>query len=230
VRVALDVTPMTTGLTGVARYARELHDGLLRNGVDVVPVAFGRGPHQPPPGTRRYGVPLRLVQRSWQLTGRPRVEDLVGSVDISHCVDLLPVPTAGRLVMTAHDVVAVEHPELHAPRQVQQQVRQLSAYARADAVLANSRTTAAALARHGVPPGLITVTSLGVTPPKAVTPAPAGRFVLAVGELTARKNLATLVEGFQRAALPDDVRLLVVGPDGRAGHAVQLPDDPRVVR
>jgi glycosyltransferase involved in cell wall biosynthesis len=213
-RIALDVTPITAGSTGVARYARELHVSLVEAGVDVVTYAIGRGPHPAPEGTHHLRVPLRAVQRMWQVVGRPRVEDLVGPVDLVHCLDLLPTPSRAPCVMTAHDLVALELPALHSPRQVETQRRQLAAFGRADLVLADSRATAAALVQRGVPADRVTVVPLGLSDPGPITSHDRGPYLLAVGELAARKNLPVLIEAFRAARLPEQVELLLVGPEG----------------
>jgi glycosyltransferase involved in cell wall biosynthesis len=219
-RVALDLTPAASGSTGVARYALSLHDALRDLGVDVAAFAVGRGRCAVPTGTRRVGVPLRVVQRGWQLTGRPRVEQLVGAVDLAHCLDLVPAPSRAPQVMTAHDLLSLTRPELHSVAQVRQQQAQLVALRRADLVLANSAVTAQALADHGVAADRVVVTPLGATPPRdAVTPR-AGRYVLAVGELAVRKNLLLLIDAFRAARLPADVELLLVGPDGHQAQQV----------
>lgn len=52
------------------------------------------------------------------------------------------------------------------------------------------------------------------------------RFILAVGRIERRKNIALLVEAFLKADLAD-VRLIIVGsPD--LGYDYRLPDDPRI--
>lgn len=215
-RVALDVTPATTGSTGVARYARELTRELRAAGAEVAPFALGRGVHPAPEGTRRVGIPLRLVHRSWRLTGRPRVEGLVGRVDVFHSLDLMPAPSRAPLVMTAHDVAALERPDLHPAHQVAVQREQLIAWRRADHVVAVSQATADALVRHGVPADRVSVTRNGLTalPAPRAEPALAGPYLLAVGELNARKDLPTLIRAFRSADLPVDLRLVLAGPPG----------------
>ena len=213
-RIALDVTPATTGGTGVSRYASELHAALLRLDIDVRSFAIGRGPYPAPAGARRSGLPLRMAHWSWKALGRPRAEDLVGPVDLAHCLDLVPIPSRAPCVMTAHDLLAVEHPELHSERQVQLQRQQLAAFARADLVVANSEMTGRALVRHGIPESKVTVAPLGFSPLLAQGAAEPGSYLLAVGELAARKNLPMLIEAFRAAHLPEGMELLLVGPEG----------------
>jgi glycosyltransferase involved in cell wall biosynthesis len=223
----LDVTPVTTGQTGVARYGRELARELPGCGVELRPFAVGRGVFAAPPQTRRSRLPLRWVQRSWRAVGRPRAEDLAGPVDLVHSIDLVPPPTRAPLVMTAHDVMAIERPDLHPELQVVTQRRQLLAWRAADHVLAVSQATADALVRHGVSAERISVTRHGLT---ALAPAGArqvdGPYVLAVGEVNARKDLATLIEAFRAADLPASVSLVLAGPPGyRAAETLALVGD-----
>ena len=91
--VGIDATPLIAGNTGVARYTRELIAGLQDLGVDVRPFALGRGRGAIPPDTTRVPVPLRLLQRSWRITGLPRAEHFVRGIDLVHSTDLVPPPT-----------------------------------------------------------------------------------------------------------------------------------------
>src|SRR5437660_2769012 len=149
VRVALDVTPAFSGLTGVARYTDGLWRHLARRAdVEVRPLAVGRQLHHlaTDPELRRVRAPLRLVQSSWRLLGRPRAETLVGNVDLVHSVDLLPPPTRRPLVVTVHDVLPAEHPEWYPPEIVRAHREVLEAARRADAVVATCHATAASIA------------------------------------------------------------------------------------
>ncbi len=216
-RVALDVTPLTTGSTGVARYVRELWRELGAAGVGTAPFAIGRGRLPAPVGVRHYRVPLRVAHATWARAGIPRAEWLVrGPVDLVHCLDMVPSPTRRPLVMTACDVAAVDRPDLHSPRQTEIQLGQLDGFRRADLVLAISEATATALRQHGVPAERLLVTPLGVSPvARSVVPPPiGGPYLLAVGELAARKDLPTLIRAFHAARLPAGMKLVLVGPPG----------------
>jgi glycosyltransferase involved in cell wall biosynthesis len=160
-------------------------------------------------------VPWRVVQGAWRRTGLPRAEHLVPSADIVHATSLVPPPTRRPIVSTVHDLAALDHPELHPRRSVDQLRAQVDALDRSAVVLTVSHTTAAALEARGFPADRIVVTPLGVTPRRdtGLTP-PAGRYVLAVGALVPRKGLDTLVRAM--AAVPPDVRLVLAGPAGGA--------------
>jgi glycosyltransferase involved in cell wall biosynthesis len=223
-RVGFDVTALLAGGTGVARYVRELGAALEQRGVNLMRYAVGRGDGADlPAGTHRWRVPLRVVQRSRLVSARFTGERLVPGCEIVHVPDLVPPPTNVPLVLTVHDLVALEHPEMHPPRAQHAQRLQLDAARdRADVVLAVSQATADALVRNGVAPDRIVVAPNGVSalpaPDRSVLP---GRpFLLAVGSITPRKGLASLVEAFAAALLPPDTLLVLAGPDGYGGDRV----------
>jgi len=230
-RVALDVTPLTTGCTGVARYVRELSAALPAAGVDVVPYAIGRGRIPTLPGTAKSRVPLRLAHLAWRFAARPRVDYLVGAVGLVHTCDLLPPPTRRPVVMTVNDLAALEHPDRHARRQVALQRRQLIACGQADLVLTISQATADAVITQGVEAAKVVVTQMGRTPLPSGGRCPVdGPFLLAVGELALRKDLPTLIAAFRRAAIPQNVRLVLAGPDGHGADTIVPLTGGRVVR
>src|SRR3569623_1173289 len=113
--VALDLTPALSGYTGVARYAVQLARALPSAGVEVRGFGIGRGHGFTPPGTRRFRVPLRVVQPVWEGLGVPRAEWLAGGGDVVHSVDLSLPPTRRPLVATINDLAAVDRPDLHPP-------------------------------------------------------------------------------------------------------------------
>jgi glycosyltransferase involved in cell wall biosynthesis len=218
-RVGVDVTALLAGNTGVARYVREVTSGACAAGVEVVPFAIGRGQHDGTSGNgiRRLRLPLRVVHRSWSLLGRPTVDRLAPGCDVIHTPDLLPPPTDRPVVLTVHDVVALEHPDLHPPRAARIQGAQVAAAReRATIVLAVSETTARALRARGVPDDRIVVTPNGVTalPPPDTSLVPTEPFLLAVGSITPRKGLAVLAAALAGASVPDRLRLVLAGPDG----------------
>jgi glycosyltransferase involved in cell wall biosynthesis len=158
-----------------------------------------------------------VIQRSWALCGRPSAERIAPGADLVHTPDLVPPPTRHPLVLTLHDLIALDRPDLHPPRSVALQRRQLQAARdRAAVVICVSQATADAACSADVDPARVAVVENGVTtlpsPDPSITPH--GRFVLAVGSLHARKGLETLIAAFARADLPRDVRLVLAGPPG----------------
>src|SRR4051794_33100604 len=188
-RVGIDVTPTISGLTGVARYAHSLVAGLQQQGVAVVPFAIGRGPGCPPPGTRHLRVPLRIVQRCWQVGLPLSAERLCGPVDVIHSTDLMLPPTRLPLVATVHDAAALEMPQMHSAGAIRQTTARLTNLHRAAVVIANSQATANAIARF-VNVDDVVVVPLAPYPlpdPLDRSPIPAP-FLLCVGEVTDRKD------------------------------------------
>jgi glycosyltransferase involved in cell wall biosynthesis len=55
-----------------------------------------------------------------------------------------------------------------------------------------------------------------------------GPFLLAVGELAARKNLPMLIKAFNAAALPEEMQLVLAGPTGYCGDEVLSLVGPRI--
>jgi glycosyltransferase involved in cell wall biosynthesis len=221
-RVAVDVTPELAGSTGVARYSRELGRALdQRDDCEVVRFAIGRGSRTRPDGVRHLPVPLRVVQRSWRLLGLPRAEHLTGRVDIVHSLDLVAPPTRVPLVVTVHDLVAIELPDLHPRRAVRTQRRRLDMLGEAAAIVTDSQSTAEALAARGIEPDRLHVIPLGLTrlPEPAEAPVVDGPFVLAVGTLEPRKGHELLIRAFGAAQVGDH-RLVFAGPT--AGREQEL--------
>src|SRR3546814_7586539 len=87
-------------------------------------------------------------------------------------------------------------------------------------VCSSDLATADALVARGVDRDRIAVTPNGLRqlPAPDERHVPAGPTVLAVGQLTARKRLDVLLEA--AAALPDDVTIVLAGPD--AGQGAEL--------
>src|SRR4051794_2792327 len=221
-RVGIDATPTISGLTGVSRYAHMLVDGLREAGITVRPFAVGRGPGRPPEGTRHLRIPLRVVQRAWRLGLPPRAEHLCGDVDVVHSVDLLFPPTRRPLVATVHDAAALEQPELHSARAIEQTKQRLESLHRATVVIANSASTAAAIDRFANGVRDLVVVPLAPQPlPDAAGPSPIpGPYVLCVSEVATRKDHVTLVRAFAQAR-PDSTRLVIAGPPGSGSEALQ---------
>jgi glycosyltransferase involved in cell wall biosynthesis len=164
-----------------------------------------------------------MVAAGWRRGVPLRAELLTGDVDLVHSVDLDPPPCRAPLVMTIHDVAAIDFPQLHPPRATAAAQRRLRSLDRAAAIVAVSHATATAMTRHGIDVERITVVHGAA---HALPSAPAvesgidGPYLLAVGELTLRKDYPTLFRAFARADLPG-YRLVVVGPRGFGAEQVE---------
>jgi glycosyltransferase involved in cell wall biosynthesis len=198
VNVTFDVTPLRLTRAGTARY---IHNLLER--IDARRIAFG--------GAGRASV---LARELWWY---PLHLSLLRGADVMHCptyyAPLRPtVPT----VVTVHDLAVLRHPEwfpawtrTYAPRVVPRMIRA------ATQVIAVSEFTAGEVeSLLRVPRERIHVVPNGVEPVfTADGPRADGDYVLAVGTLEPRKNLARTIAAAERAG----VELRVVGALGWGG-------------
>jgi glycosyltransferase involved in cell wall biosynthesis len=215
-RVGLDVSPLDQTRAGTARYLEQL-EGI--EGVELVRLAFrGR--------TRAATVVRDAV---WYPLGLPRrAREL--QLDVLHCPTFRgPLSTSVPLVVTVHDLAVLRHPEtfnlwtrhysrLYVSRVVQAatKVIAVSEFTRGELVdLLSTPATKIRVIPNGVAP---------VFSPEGT--AAEGEYVLAVGTLEPRKNLARAREAAQKAG----VELRVAGERGWGGVDVEgwvgrVPDD-----
>ncbi len=213
------------GGTAIAalRVAREL--ALMPDDVELLQVA-GRHPQVPAPEFRPSGsvamLPLArpLLYEAWTRLNWPKVEAVTGEVDIAHATGLVPCATDVPLVVTVHDLAFLHDPGQFSRHGVRIMRRSLAAIERRAArVICSSRSTYDDCVRAGLPVDVLRIVPLGVD----VRPAAAGdvrrvlrkyrlpdEFVLFVGTLEPRKNLARLAEATALAGR----RLVVAGAAG----------------
>jgi glycosyltransferase involved in cell wall biosynthesis len=195
----MDVTPLRLTQAGTARYIRN-----LRQRLDVQPVAFG--------GANRASV---LARELWWYP--LRLSALDGKTDVLHCTTYYgPLRPRVPTVVTVHDLAVLRHPEAfprwtrsYAPLLVPKVLRA------AHSVIAVSEFTASELETLvRVPREKIRVVSNAVDDMFSPDgPRADGDYVLAVGTLEPRKNLARAIE----AAAQIGVDLRVVGAPGWGG-------------
>lgn len=211
---------------GTAVATLELARAIVAGGeVELVGVA---GRHRRPPRpefapTTPEVAHLPLARpwlyEAWNRLGRPRVERATGPVDVCHSTLAIPAPSAAAQVVTVHDVAFVHHPERftgHGARVMRAGLERCRA---ADVVLCPSRATADDLVALGFDRERLRVVPWGVRAadvgPRDVARVRAAydlpdRFVLFVGTVEPRKNLARLAAAAERADLP----LVVAGAPG----------------
>jgi len=215
------------GGTAVAalRVAREL----ARRPADVeIHQVAGRHPNVPIAEFRPVGavamLPLArpLLYESWIRLNWPKVESVVGEIDIAHATGLVPCATAAPLVVTVHDLAFVHEPAQFTRQGARVMRRSLEAIARrADRVLCSSLATMRECEAAGLDPATLRHVPLGVDPVD-VTAADVERirvryrlpseFVLFVGTIEPRKNLRRLAAAMQR---PDvELPLVIAGAAG----------------
>jgi glycosyltransferase involved in cell wall biosynthesis len=239
-RVALDTTPLLGQPTGVGRYTRELLVALaaLPEGerpTELLGTAFtwrGRDelPSLLPAGVEAAGrrSPARLVQTSWmQLpakAGWPSMPMLGVRADVVHGTNYVLPPPGRRAagVVNVHDLSYLRLPETVSAASARYRKLVPKSIARASLVFTAAQSIAEEImAEYGVGADKIRVAPLGVgpswfEPAGARLPEVPERYLLFVGTLEPRKDVATLLSAYRmlRAERPDTPPLVLCGPAG----------------
>ncbi|HEX6263273.1 MAG TPA: glycosyltransferase, partial [Actinomycetota bacterium] len=227
--VAFDVTPLAGFRTGIGLAVQETHDALVDAGAELVPYAIGLRVRTDglPGGTRVVRLPTRGLVAAWGRAGRPRIDRWVRGARVVHATNYLTPPSRLPTLVTIHDCAFALFPET-VTRVVLGFARVLRR-AVARGAWVHCATEAIAEEVEGLfGPGLrregrIAVVPFGVPRLDASEPLAGelqerlrGRpYLLALGTIEPRKNLARLVRAFGRmAGEHPDLRLVVAGPDG----------------
>jgi glycosyltransferase involved in cell wall biosynthesis len=195
----MDVTPLRLTQAGTARYIRN-----LRRRLEVRPVTFGGA-----------GRPAVLARELWWYPFR--LSALDGGTDVLHCTTYYgPLRPRVPTVVTVHDLAVLRHPQAFPPwtrAYVPVVVPRVLRAARS--VIAVSEFTASELeSLLRVPSRKIHVVPNAVDDAFALDgPRADGNYVLAVGTLEPRKNLARAIEAAARIG----AELRVVGARGWGG-------------
>jgi glycosyltransferase involved in cell wall biosynthesis len=211
VRVGLDVAPLLQTRAGTARWVRGLQRGLAAHpDVELTPLSWG--------GPGRWTAVARDVV--WYPGLLPR-QAAKAHVDVLHCT-IFRAPPRARVptIVTVHDLAVLRHPEvfplwtrLYARTALRPTIR---AADRVVAVSEFSKREVAELA--GVDPDRIDVVPNALEPVfRSDGDAAEGEYVLAVGTLEPRKNLARVVEATALAGV--ELRLVGAPGWGDAGGA-----------
>jgi glycosyltransferase involved in cell wall biosynthesis len=203
-KVGLDVAPLLQTRAGTARWVSGLQRGLAeRPDVDVAPLTWG--------GPGRWTAVARDVL--WYPALLPRAAARAGA-DVLHCTIFRAPPRASLpTIVTVHDLAVLRQPEVF-PAWTRLYGRTalrptLRAADRVFAVSEFSRREVVELAR--VDADRVDVVPNALEPVfSAAGPRLEGDYVLAVGTLEPRKNLARVVEATARAG----VELRLVGERG----------------
>ncbi len=189
---------------------------------------------------RRVPGPRKVLNTAWTGAGLPRLERLIGEFDFVHALyPSFPIPTKKGAVLTIHDLLPIRHPEWYSPyvrwgfrRSVDRAV------ASGWEVIVDSEHVANQLLDLGtIAPGRVTVVPLGVSDefrqkvPRerqlavgrrfGVSP---GSYLLAIGNISLRKNLMTLIRAVSRLDPTVPPLVLIGSPDTSSG-AVQAEID-----
>jgi len=241
VRITLDFTSALGDRTGVGTYTRELVRALLartdlRLAVHTCrrPGWHGRMERLLLGAPRRWEarpnrlVPHGLLLEAERLAGLPPAEAVFGATDVFHGTNFLAPPCRrAHAVITVHDLAFLSHPD-EAPVEHHYERYVRAAADRAARVIAVSEATRRdVIDLLGVPPERVHVVPEGA--PRelpALPPTEFGaflrrlgipdRYLLFVGTVEPRKNLARLVRAYVRAAddLPGGTALVLAGRPG----------------
>ncbi|MCW2547690.1 MAG: glycosyl transferase group 1 [Mycobacterium sp.] len=235
-RVALDATPLLGQPTGVGRYTRELLVALAALPEDERPTellgaAFTWRGHADlgrllPEGVKAAGrrSPARLVQAGWMHGPLPSMPMLGVHADVVHGTNYVLPPPGRRAagVVNVHDLSYLRVPETVSAASARYRRLVPKSIARAALVFTAAQSIAdEIMAEYRISADQIRVAALGVDaswfeppgPPLAELPE---RYLLFVGTLEPRKDVATLLTAYRRLRheQPDTPPLVLCGPAG----------------
>jgi glycosyltransferase involved in cell wall biosynthesis len=172
---------------------------------------------------------------SWLRLRWPKVESVVDNADLVHSTTIIPPATSLPLVVTVHDLAFLRHPDFFTARGNKVFRRSLDIIRdKAAMVLCSSQVTLDDCRTAGIGADRLRLVPLGVTS-QTITDVDRARvratydlperFVLFVGTLEPRKNLARLIAALDsiRGAPP----LVVVGMAGWGDHTPATAYDVR---
>ena len=177
---------------------------------------------QPPIGVRELPWRAPWLYEAWLRLGWFPVERATGPVDVVHATGLIPPPSQAPLVATLHDVAWRHRPDhftRHGVRVFERSLTQIRN--RAQLVICPSRVTMLDAERAGIEVDRLRLVPWGV---ESVVVADGGveavrlryrlpsEYLLFVGTVEPRKNLARLVEALGRSGT--DLPLVVAGASG----------------
>jgi glycosyltransferase involved in cell wall biosynthesis len=231
-RVGVDARHLGGG-RGVARYTSQLLGCLVREfPADSWSLFAPRGTEFPHATVRPYPVPGRLLFGAAALTGRPRLDRLLGGpVDVVWIPAVAPVAIAAStpFVLTVHDTSFERRPgdftsyerawhRLARPRRLALRARLV--------IVPSPPVRDELVSGWGLDAGRVRVVPEGVYQAAAAAPARGRPYLLAVGALEPRKAPLLLRDAFVRAREAGLDAELVFAGDGRL--AGQLAGTPRV--
>lgn len=229
--------PGGTGISAI-EVAKELRH---IEGLDLIGVA---GRHRRPP-TEGFMPPIKvaalpfggpILYEMWTRFRWPKVESVIEDLQLVHSTTILPPATDLPLVVTIHDLAFIRHPEFFTARGNKMFTRSLNILQdRASLLLCSSMSTYRDCLYAGFEEWRLRHVPLGVTTHE-ITDADRARvretyslpddYVLFVGTLEPRKNLARLVEAL--SSIDNAPPLVIVGMEGwgdeapLAGHDIRF--------
>jgi glycosyltransferase involved in cell wall biosynthesis len=235
-RIGIDIGPITSTRTGVGNYCFYLLKHLLPLAPDDTFHGFASGRAQVDLGElagrvghKHVPIPTRILYAVWNALGTPKVDNMLGGVDVYHATNFyLPPTRTAKTVLTIHDLAFWAKPEWCSPKIVGPFFKAVGHAAKnADHIMAYSEATKRDIVRFlDANPEKITVAPMAVD--EAFAPLPRDEatkratkdygvetpFLLFVSTLEPRKNIPTLLEAFAKIA--DDIphNLVLIGSVG----------------
>lgn len=255
--LALNAVPLLTPPTGIGQYTYQLASRLRQLWPQPPWLFYGtrwerelRDPVAPTretiPGRMKRAVPMghrisRALQQMRFSAGARRHR-----IGLYHETNYLAFRFGGPTVVTVHDLSWIRYPEAHPLERVKNMNAAMPRVMReATRIIADSEfTRGEIIAHYGVAPERVHTVLLGVLPdfhPRTEPECEAllrahelrfGRFVLAVGTLEPRKNLATTVAAFARLpqALRREFPLVIAGASGWGESSFREQLEPLLAR
>lgn len=238
-QIGLDGLPLTTPKTGVGHYTFELAQALAKLESEsrfellypsTYPVLGFPDPTSVPANLRLKRVRVGLLGRQWWSAGLPRYIRRNG-FDLFHGTNYdVPLWRKCATVLTIHDLSVLLHPETHTRRSVRRAQRRLPLMVRiADKIITPTETVRRELCEHFkvAPEKVFAIPEAARECFRPMEFADAesvrqrlgmgGEFLLAVGTIEPRKNLAVLISAFEEVlrSLPgSSLQLVIAGGAG----------------
>jgi glycosyltransferase involved in cell wall biosynthesis len=230
------VGPLLDPPTGVGRYTEALADALQVRGVELRRYAVAlRG--RATPDVKRLRIPGRAARAMWRSFNWPSIESLVGRIDLVHATNfVLPALETARGIVTVHDL-SFQRDDVFPGGKALRELVPWSLGRAAGVITPTLAVKEELCARYDHPSERAFVTHEGVSPlffgatrlsdsalGKMGIPGP---YILAVGTIEPRKNLALLLQAWGSARkVLDGWTLVIAGP---AGWEARLPRTEDVV-
>lgn len=249
-RIGIDIRSLAAGRrTGVEEYTIGLLQTLFRTGTEHTYVLFFNAWGKTEPALdwaegfsnveiQRFHIPNKLLNLSLWYLKRPRLDRLIGGVDVFFMPNLnfAAVSRGVKLAVTAHDLSFEFFPETFSWKQRLWHfaINFRSLLNRADTIIAVSGSTKDDLVtRYGIPAAKVHVIQSGID--ERFTPMDRNdlalltvqnkyhlpyKFILYLGTIEPRKNLSALLQAFeawQREAVSDELSRYELVLAGRPG-------------